>query len=277
MFKPAFKAISLSTILLVTACGSDGGGSNGVAPEPTITEPGPIADNSLTATSGDSRITVQWQAGSQAESYTIYYKVGQAFDEKNFPHPKDEFNAINSGGNQAFSMGDIIRISNITETHHVIEGLTNGITYYIKVAPVNAFGEGKAIQSQSLTPAAPVVFGAPQSLVVEAQNRSMNVSWNPVLDTASYTVYYASQSFAGNPANSAAVGGKTVEVLPAASGSLPPTSISIFGLNNDTQYFVLVTANSNQGNGESPPSIEQSVMPSVPSCNCVSIGNATCP
>jgi uncharacterized repeat protein (TIGR03803 family) len=76
------------------------------------------APTGLSATGGNDSITLRWKASSGASSYNVY--------ESTTPGGEDSL-PVQTG---------------ITSTYATIRGLTNGSTYYFKVAAVNANGTG---------------------------------------------------------------------------------------------------------------------------------------
>ncbi len=96
----------------------------------TVTVTGVIADapaNGLQATAGDQRITLNWDAISGAESYTVYWS---------------DITGTGTGGTT---------ISNVTPPFYH-DGIANNMNYYYVVTSVNAIGESTASAEITATP-----------------------------------------------------------------------------------------------------------------------------
>jgi autotransporter-associated beta strand protein len=86
----------------------------------------PAAPSGLTATAGDSQVSLSWPAVSGAVGYVVKQSV--------------------------FSGGPYTTIATPTGTSHIATGLTNGTTYYFIVSATNAAGAGPASAVASATP-----------------------------------------------------------------------------------------------------------------------------
>jgi hypothetical protein len=121
-----------------------------------------------------------------------------------------------------------------------VSGLTNGVAYTFTVHATNAKGNGpESAASNSVTPAAPTVPGAPTGVSAEPFDSEADVSFT------------APASNGG-----AAITGYTVTSTPGgitATGTTSPITVS--GLTNDTAYTFTVHATNSAGNSvESAPS-----------------------
>lgn len=110
----------------------------------------PGVPTGVTATGGDAKATVSWTApasdgGSAITGYVVYtYRQSDN--------------------------GQVARVAVGTATSFVQGGLTNGTTYYFKVAAKNAVGEGsKSLGSNFVTPQAAVVSGTVNPASVHSQ------------------------------------------------------------------------------------------------------------
>jgi hypothetical protein len=96
----------------------------------------PAAPTGLTATAGNAQVALSWTASSGATSYSIY-------------------RGTTAGGESSTAIATGISGTSFTNT-----GLTNGATYYYKVAAVNAGGASPLSGEASATPAATETMGA---------------------------------------------------------------------------------------------------------------------
>jgi fibronectin type 3 domain-containing protein len=216
-------------------------GAASATPAAAITAPG--APTGLTATPGNGRVTLSWTApasdgGAGITGYVIYQGTSAGGE---------------SASPAATSKG----------TGATITKLTNGTTYYFKVAAVNeAEEQGKDSGQASATPAsadssasarasasasasarasasasasqtsglagAPGAPGAPTRLTATPGNGEVGLSWTaPAAAPASYNVYEGtSQGFS----------------LGTAVKSTTGTSTTVTGLTNGRTYYFVVTA-----------------------------------
>ena len=106
----------------------DASGSGG-----TITAP--AAPTNLTATAGNSQVTLNWTASSGATSYSIY-------------------RGTTAGGESTTAIA-----TNVAGAPYTNTGLTNGTKYYYTVKAFNSAGSSGASNEASATPAAAVIQG----------------------------------------------------------------------------------------------------------------------
>src|SRR5256884_1666318 len=93
--------------------------------------PLPSTPTNLTAAPGNGQVTLSWSAATGAASYNLY-------------------RSTTSGGE-----GSTPVVTGIASTSYTNTGLTNGITYYFRVAAVNASGTSGQSNQASATPTAP--------------------------------------------------------------------------------------------------------------------------
>jgi hypothetical protein len=169
------------------------------------------------------------------------------------------YRSTSPGGEGSTPVGAAVS-STFTDT-----GLTNGTTYYYKVAAVNAVGTGPQSGEANATPqaAAPT---APLGLTASAGNASVSLSWSvPASNGGSsitgYNVYRGTS--AGGEAGT-----------PVAT-NVTTTSFTDSGLTNGTTYYYKVAAVNSAGT--SPQSSEASATPQVPSAAAYigRVGSAT--
>ena len=123
----------------------------------------PAAPAGVTATRGDARVTLTWNAVSGAASYRVK-------------------RATVSGGPYTTIASGISTTSYLDAS-----GLTNGVTYYYIVTAVNAAGEGPASSQVSATPLA-VKPPAPATLKATPGNARVALTWPASAGADSYNV-----------------------------------------------------------------------------------------
>ena len=191
----------------------------------------PGAPTGLTATPGNSQVSLSWNAaagnGSAVTSYNIY-------------------EGTSSGGETP------LQNTGSSGTTFTVTGLTNGTKYYFEVTAVNGVGEGPVSNEASATPA--TLPGAPTGLTATPGNTQVALSWTSPASNGgsaitSYNVYEGTSS-----------GGET---LLQNTGSTA-TTFTATGLTNGSTYYFKVTAVN--GVGEGMDSNEASATPAtVPS------------
>ena len=225
--------------VVVTATKADGESapSNAASATPQVSVPG--VPTGLSATAGDSQITLNWTAASGAMGYTAYYA----------PSPISFFIAdvidLTAAG--------VMKVENLTGTSHTLTGLTNGRRYYVRLVATNAGGGGPASNEASATPQVPAP-GAPTDLSLTAGAAQMAASWTAAPGAMGYALYYSQSSISDLTA---------AGVVKVAN--LNGTSHIVTGLPSGTEYHVVVTA-TNAG-GESAASNEASATPTGSATN----------
>ena len=173
----------------------------------------PAAPQGLQAVGGDTLVALTWGAVSDATSYKVYY---------------------NTTGNVSTSDA---WTSGLTSTVINFGSLTNGTTYYYKVAAVNAIGEGSLSNEASAIPQAPAAGlpAMPQGLQAFAGDTLVTLNWTAVSGAISYTVYWNT------------TGGVLASDASIAAGSA--TGLNHTGLVNGTNYYYRVAATNASGEG----------------------------
>ncbi len=180
----------------------------------------PVTPTGLTATGGNGQVLLSWTAGAGATSYNIYQSTA-------------------SGGEGT------VPVATSTSTSLEVPFLTNGDTYYFKVASVNSVGTSAQSSEASATPEAPSP-PAPTGLTATAGDSLVSLSWVAAMGATSYNVYRSTIS-----------GGEGTSAIGSTSGT--GTTYSDTGLTNGVKYFYTVaTVN---GAGTSSQSSEVSATP----------------
>jgi len=210
----------------------------------------PSAPQSLTATAGSGSVSLTWtppasNGGANITGYNVY-------------------RGTSAGGESTTPVA-----TNVTTTSFTDTGLTNGTTYYYKVAAVNSAGTSPQSGEASATPVAVQATppSAPQSLTATGGNGTVKLSWtapasNGGAPITGYNVY-----------RSTSAGGEGT--IPFATG-LTTTSFTDSSVTNGTQYYYTVAAVN--AAGTSPQSGEasatpQATVPSAPAGLVASAGN----
>ena len=193
----------------------------------------PSAPQSLTATGGSGSVSLSWATPSSNGGAPI---TGY-----------DVYRGTSAGGESATPIATNVSATSFTDT-----GLTNGTTYYYKVAAVNAVGLSPQSGEASATPQA-TVPSAPSGLVASGGNASVVLSWTvPNSDGGApitgYDVYRGTSA-----------GGESA--TPVAT-NVTGSSFTDIGVANGTTYYYKVAAVN--AVGLSPQSGEASATPQAP-------------
>ncbi len=233
-------------VTAVNAAGtSPQSGEASATPQATV----PSAPSGLVASAGNVSVTLSWtvpnsDGGSPITGYNVYRSTSP-----------------NSEGGMPVATSVT---SSFTDTN-----VTNGTTYYYKVAAVNAVGASPQSGEASATPQAAVtVPSAPQGLTATGGNGAVQLSWSAPASTGGaavtgYNVYRGTS--AGNESTTVATNVTTM-------------SFTDSPVTNGTTYFYTVKAINSAG--MSPPSNEvsatpQATVPSAPLGVTASAGNAS--
>ncbi len=216
--------------------------SNEASATPAAAVTVPSAPTGLTGTAGNGSVVLAWSApasngGSAVTGYNVY-------------------RGTTTGGEALAPVA-----SNVTGTGFTDTGLSNGTTYFYKVAAVNAVGPSVLSNEASATPAAAVtVPSAPTGLTGAAGNGSVVLAWSaPASNGGSVVTGY-------NVYRGTTTGG---EALAPVASNVTGTGFTDTGLSNGTTYFYKVAAvnavgPSAQSNEASATPAAASTVPSAP-------------
>jgi hypothetical protein len=183
------------------------------------------APATLTATTpSSSQVKLTWSAVPCAVSYNVYQ-------------------GTSSSGESSVPVA--IGVAGLSTT---ITGLTSGTTYYYIVRAINGAGFGAPSPEAVATPGGvppPVLPGAPGSLVAQAGDGQIVLSWAAASGAQTYEVFRGTSAGGESP-------------TPIATG-LTGTTLTSAGLDNGTTYYYFVAARNAAGLG--PASNEASATP----------------
>ena len=198
----------------------------------------PPAPTGLSAAAGNSTVSLSWTGSSGATSYNVY-------------------RGTSSGGESGTPIA-----TGLTGTSYTDSSVTNGSTYFYKVAAVNAAGTSGQSNEASATPE-PSIPPAPATLLATPGNATVTLNWTASSGATSYSVFRGTSS-----------GGEGSTAIGTSTG----TSYTDSSVTNGTTYFYTVKAVNTAGTSGS--SIEASATPSAgappaPTNLAATGGNAT--
>jgi acid phosphatase type 7 len=237
----AWRAVGSATSTSVPGSGTIGftlgdnvgrGGSFGGGATTTASVP---AAPTLTATAGDGKVSLSWQAPSNGGSTITGYNV---------------YRGTSSGGETLLqSVGSGTSFDDTTAA--------NGTTYYYRVSAVNSIGEGARSNEVSATPTAPVTTTFPSTPVLDDFARAsgpLGSNWrSPALtDTGTVSIVTSGMTAGSAGASSATWSAQsfgadeeaylTVPTLPRAGNFVQvAVRVSTLGTTNISCYFLRVT------------------------------------
>jgi len=185
----------------------------------------PSAPLNVIATAGDSSATLNWTAPGNHQPVTSY-TVHNSLASNGLPVADVTVSAVPG--------------TTVVPTAATVGGLVNGVTYQFEVLASNAQGPGPfSAPSNSVTPQAPTVPGAPTGVSATAANSSASVTWiAPANDGGSPITSYTVTAFTGG-----APAGITASNGGAGNGAV------VSGLTNGLAYTFSVHATNAIGNG----------------------------
>lgn len=139
------------------------------------------APSGLTATPGDTQVTLAWSAVQGATGYRV-------------------FRSTTSGGQSSTPL------TTVNTPTFVNTGLTNNTTYYYKVAAFSATGQGPMSAEVSGKPVTSLT--APTNLTATPGDREITLTWSGITGATSYKVFRATTS-----------NGQTTTAIATASGT----------------------------------------------------------
>jgi hypothetical protein len=196
--------------------------SSPVSASPGIPPQGP--PTGVTATAGDTQVTISWSSATGATSYNIYW---------------------NTTGWPTKTTGT--KISNVGSPF-VHLGLTNGTAYYYVVTAVNSFGES---WESSLVSAVPgTAPAAPTDVTASPGDGQISISWSNSAGATSYNIYWSTA-----PGVTKANGTKI---------SLATSPYIHTGLTNGKPYYYVVTAVNSYGESSTSNEVPQTPAGTAP-------------
>jgi len=181
--------------------GSESLRSNEASATPQVPAPGTPAG--LSASAGDTQVSLTWTVTSGAASYDIYRSTTKGGE-----------------GTTPFQ-------TNITSTSFTDSGLTDGITYYYEISAVNAGGQSPLSSEISATPQVPAP-GAPASVSAQHGDGQVVLAWSASAGATSYGLFRSTAP--GGEGNTPWISGLTF------------TSYTDSGLVNGTTYYYEISA-----------------------------------
>lgn len=163
----------------------------------------PVPTN-LAASSGNAQVALNWTAANGAVSYNVYQGT-----------------TISGESPTAVKTG-------ITDTYTIINGLTNGATYYFMVAAVNASETSLYSNEVNATPSASSLLSAPTLNVAGVGDGILTLDWTAPTFATSYNIYEGTTP-----------GGESATPIQA---NLTDNSTTINDLTNGTTYYFTVVA-----------------------------------
>jgi len=203
----------------IAAVNAGGTSTQSIEVTATPAAPVPTAPYGLAATDSSGQVALTWYTTALATSYNVYRGTA--------------------------SGGETLAASGLTGATYTSTGLTNGTTYYFKVAAVDAAGTGPMSAEFNTAPQASAP-AAPTGVTATGASGQITVNWTAVPGATSYNI-----------ANSLTSGTETV-----FQTGVTGTSYTNTGLTNGTVYYFKVQAG-NSG-GTSVLSAEASATPNGP-------------
>jgi len=188
-------------VIALAGCAASGASNtSGGGTDPAI----PSVPTGLTATAGNTQVSLAWNAGNGATSYHVKRAT--------------------------VSVGPYTQIAAPTSASYTDTGLTNATKYYYVVSALNSDGESANSSEVNATPAVPVTIpAAPTGLVAMGGNAQVSLLWTTSAGATSYHVKRATVS-----------GGPYTQVAAPTSASYTDTALT----NGTKYYYVASALNS---------------------------------
>jgi fibronectin type 3 domain-containing protein len=195
-----------------------------VSATPEVATAPPAVPANLTATAGDTQVSLTWSASSGATSYNVK-------------------RSVTSGG--PYTQLAVSNSTSYTDT-----ALTNGTTYYYVVSAINSAGESANSEEVSATPeVATAPPAVPANLTATPGNAAVTLTWTASIGATGYNVKRAITN--GGPYTQLA------QLAAATSNQYTDSSVT-----NGTAYYYVVSALN--AAGESANSAQASATPNAP-------------
>ena len=201
----------------------------------------PAAPTGVSATSGNTQVSISWGSVTGADSYNIYWSTTSGVTK--------------ATGN---------KFTNVTSPYVHTE-LTNGVPVYYVVTAVNSAGESAESAQASATPV-PAIPAAPTGVGAVAADAQNSISWNASFGATSYNVYWSTTTGV-TKVNGTKITGATSPYVHTP-------------LSNLTTYYYVVTAVNSAGESVDSAQVNATpappaVIPAAPSGLTSTAGNAS--
>lgn len=202
-----FNATANSSGQIVIAFSTGGADNPDVAGIEIWTQPPlPSAPSGLSATAGNGQVGLTWSAGANASTYNVY-------------------RGTTANGESATPIA-----TNLTTTNYTDLTVSNGTTYYYKVASANSAGVSSYSNESSALPHV-VAPSAPTNVIAQAGFGNIKISWDGISGATSYNLFRSTT--AGGE-------GSTAYVTNIATNSYTDSSVTA----GTTYYYKVVAINS---------------------------------
>ena len=193
------------SVLILSGCSGSPTNNN---PVPTPL-PVPAAPGAPTLAVADQQITVSWTAVANATSYQVFYA-------------------------ETNDNSKSMLVTAVTAPQCIINGLTDGTTYYVWIKAENSSGTSGYSPATHATPVAPLTKPYPPlSVSLTPGSQQLSVSWLAVSGATSYQLWFSTS-------NNSSTAQQT-------GGAITNLSYNITGLINGVTYYVWVKAKNSLG------------------------------
>lgn len=195
----------------------------------------PIAPTGLSASAGNTQVSLTWSASSGATSYNVKRSTTNG--------------------------GPYTTVASPTGASYTNTGLTNGTTYYYVVTAVNSSGEsGNSVQVSAVPNSGGTAASPPTGLTATPGNAQVSLSWTASSGATSYNVKRSTTN-----------GGPYSTVASPTGTSYTNTGLT----NGTTYYYIVTAVNSagESGNSSQVSATPTNGAPAVPSGVSASPGN----